>query len=196
MRLFAALETPYAITEEINAWWQEAATHLALGDWRDVPTKNWHLTLAFYGDVEGDEADDLAESLLECASEATPIHLKTTTFGAFPKFMKPRVAWAGVDDFESDGELKQLVRCCRRSGRATVRKRSSKENAFKGHITLARANEFPSPIDAGMLAEMQPFPELQWIAETLVLYQSTLHPDGAKYRKLETFELTKRRVRR
>ena len=47
MRLFAALDAPFDIIEEIDAWWQEAATHLPVGDWRDVPTKNWHVTLAF-----------------------------------------------------------------------------------------------------------------------------------------------------
>ncbi len=189
MRLFAALETPYAITEELNAWWQEAATHLHPGDWRDVPTRNWHLTLAFYGDVEGDEADDLAEELMVCADEARPIQLKTTEFGAFPRFMRPRVLWAGVDDPDGSGALKEMARCCRRAGRATVRKRSARETPFKGHITLARANEFPAPIDAEMLAGMTPFPELQWVAESLGLYQSTLHPDGARYRKLEVFGL-------
>lgn len=193
MRLFAALDTPYAVTEELNVWWQEEATHLAPGDWRDVPTKNWHLTLAFYGDVEGDTVDDLAESLMACAKETDPIKLRTTTFGAFPRLLKPRVLWAGVDALEGSGTLKQLARCCRQAGRATVRnskdKRSAKESPFKGHITLARGCEFPAPIDAGMLANMSPFPQLQWVAGSLVLYQSILHPDGARYRKLEVFDL-------
>ncbi len=206
MRLFAALETPYTITEEIHAWWLEAGGQLNIGDWRDVPTKNWHLTLAFYGDVKGGEVDDLAEVLAEYVKGTTkeplksgciregelsgvnaPIGLKTTEFGAFPKFSKPRVLWAGVGDLEGSGELKEMARCCRRAGRATVRKRSAKESPFKGHITLARANEFVVPITTGMLAGMPPFPKLTWEAESLSLFQSTLHPDGAKYRKLEEF---------
>jgi 2'-5' RNA ligase len=206
MRLFAALDTPYAITEEIHAWWLEAASQLPAGDWRDIPPKNWHLTLAFYGDVEGSEVDDLAEALDEYIRGMVkeplksgrrregeepgvngPIRLKTTGFGAFRKFSKPRVLWAGVDDLEGSGELKEMARCCRRAGRATVRKRSAKESPFKGHITLARANEFVAPISAGMLAGMPPFPKLTWEAESLSLFQSTLHPDGAKYRKLEEF---------
>jgi len=206
VRLFAALDTPYVICEQIHDWWLEAASQLPSGDWRDVPTKNWHLTLAFYGDVEGHEVDDLAEALAEhvrgttkeplrsgCKREGElpgvtrPISLKTTGFGAFPKFSKPRVLWAGVDDLEESGELKEMARCCRRAGRATVRKRSAKESAFKGHITLARANEFVAPISAGTVTAMPPFPELTWEAESLSLFASTLHPDGAKYRKLEEF---------
>jgi len=207
MRLFAALETPYEIAEEIDAWWQETAMHLEPGDWRDVPVKNWHLTLAFYGDVHGDEVDDLAEALGEYVRGTTkpkpgmfarpregeepgvkgPVRLKTTEFGAFPRFTRPRVLWAGIDDADGSGNLRKMARCCRRAGHDTVRKSSAKETPFKGHITLARAREFASPITADILAGLEPLPELEWAADSLVLYQSTLHPDGAKYRKLETF---------
>ena len=207
MRLFAALDTPFDIAEEIDAWWQEAVTHLEPGDWRDVPMKNWHVTLAFYGDVEGGEADDLAEALAEYVRGTTkqqpgrfvrpregeepgvngPLQLKSSEFGAFPRFSKPQVLWAGVDDSDGSGRLKEMARCCRRAGHATVRKRSAKVQPFKGHITLARGNEFAAPISAGMLAELPPFPELEWVVDSLILYQSTLHPDGAKYRKLEEF---------
>lgn len=208
MRLFAALDIPFEIAEEIDAWWQEASTHLQPGDWRDVPMKNWHLTLAFYGDVEGSEADDLAEALAEYVRGTTkqqpgrfsrpregeepgvrgPLQLKTSEFGAFPRFSKPQVLWAGIDDSDSSGRLKEMARCCRQAGRATVRKRSAKVNPFRGHITLARGNEFTAPISAGMLAQMAPFPEVEWVVDSLVLYHSTLHPEGAKYRKLESFE--------
>ena len=80
-----------------------------------------------------------------------------------------------------------MARCCRRAGHATVRKRSAKVAPFRGHITLARGNEFTAPISAEMLAEMPPCPELEWVADSLVLYQSILRPEGAKYRKLEEF---------
>ncbi len=207
MRLFAALDTPYDIAEKIDAWWQEAATLLEPGDWRDVPMKNWHVTLAFYGDVVGSETDDLAEALGEYVRGTTkqqpgrfarrregeepgvsgPLRLKTNGFGAFPRLSRPRVLWAGVDDSDGSGRLREMARCCRRAGHATVRKSSAKVTPFKGHITLARGNEFTAPISVEMLAAMPPFPELEWEADSLVLYQSTLHPDGVKYRKLEEF---------
>jgi len=207
MRLFAALEPPFDIAEEIDFWWQEAVTHLEPGDWRDVPMKNWHVTLAFYGDVEGSEVDDLAEALAEYVRGTTkqlpgrfsrpregeepgvrgPLELKSTEFGAFPRFSKPQVLWAGIDDSDNSGRLKEMARCCRRAGHATVRKRSAKVPSFKGHITLARGNEFTAPISVETLAAMPPFPKLEWEADSLVLYQSILHPDGAKYRKLEEF---------
>jgi 2'-5' RNA ligase len=122
-----------------------------------------------------------------------PVCLKTTHFGAFPKFAKPKVLWAGVDDCDDSGKLREMARCCRRAGHATVRKSSAKEAPFKGHITLARAREFAAPIGVDTVAQMQPLPELEWVADSLVLYQSTLHPDGAKYRKLEAFNFEGKR---
>jgi len=207
MRLFAAIDTPYEIAEEIDAWWHEARGLINSSDWRDVPTKNWHVTLAFYGDVEGGEVDALAEALVDYVRGTTkipvgrfprnreegkpgvtgPVWLKTTEFGAFPRLSRPRVLWAGVDDLEGSGQLKEMARCCRRAGRATVRKHSAKESPFNGHITLARGNEFAAAISVEMLSVMPPLPKLEWSVESLSLFQSTLHPDGAKYRKLEEF---------
>ena len=51
MRLFAALEVPEAIKYEINAWWQLAYPRLGPDLWRAVLPHQWHMTLAFYGDV-------------------------------------------------------------------------------------------------------------------------------------------------
>ncbi|MFQ5582706.1 MAG: RNA 2',3'-cyclic phosphodiesterase [Mariprofundaceae bacterium] len=190
MRLFAALDMPENVAEELRAWWTGACIHLDAADWRDVPSVNWHLTLAFYGDVEGGEADDLAESLAECAAQTAALSLKLTQFGAFPRLTRPRVLWVGVEDAAAGGGMNALARCCRRAGRATVRKRSAKEQPFHGHITVARGRDFPAPIEAEALSEMPAVPEMSWEASSLRLYRSTLHSEGARYRVLEEFELS------
>lgn len=190
MRLFAALDLPDHVMEELRAWWAGACIHLDVGDWREVPSANWHLTLAFYGDVEGGEADDLAENLAECAAHMTPFTLKLARFGAFPNLLRPRVLWVGVEDTDAAGSMKSLARCCRRAGRATVRKRSAKEQPFHGHITMARARHFPAPIAAEAVEEMPEVPEISWQARDLRLYRSVLHRDGARYSVLEEFELS------
>jgi len=210
MRVFAALEMPHDVAGEIEEWWREAAAYIEPDDWRHVPSRNWHVTLAFYGDVPGNVVDELAEALAECARggesgssqgwrysrelgrpvrKSAELSLKTGGFGAFPKLSKPRVLWAGVDDVDGSGALRKLARCCRQAGHATVRGHAAKEGPFKGHITLARANEHPDPVDPEAVAEMPPVPELTWQAGEIVLFQSILKPEGAQYRKLESFEL-------
>jgi len=189
MRLFAALDLPEEVVESAAAWWSAACIHLPAGQWRDVPESNWHTTLAFYGDVDGDCVDDLAEALADCAARAPRLHLQFRGFGVFPNWSRPSAFWLGVDEEGEPGALRELARCCRRAGRATVRKRGAKDTPFHGHVTLARRRGFPEPLASDTLAHMPDAPEANWQAGLLRLYRSELHPSGARYRVLEEFEL-------
>lgn len=189
MRLFAAITPPEEVLEELQGWWAEACLALDAGEWRDMPVNNWHVTLAFYGDVDGDEAEDLADGLAELAGNTEPLWLRLDDFGVFPRMSKARVFWAGVSDAGENPALKSLARCCRQVGRATVRKRSAKENPFKGHITLARSREFPVQFMPEALQDIPPLPPLEWQADALRLYRSRLSSEGARYTILEEFFL-------
>jgi len=189
MRLFAAIELPETVINELNDWWCVATTGLDMKQWRPVSPHLWHVTLAFYGDVSGHDADDLAEALLECADSNPSLILETDSFGFFPGPARPRVFWAGVHDQKQGGRLKHLAHCCRRAGHATVRKRTAKESAFRGHITVARGRDFPDPINLADMLLLAEVPLINWRAGSLSLFQSILQPDGPQYRRLETFEL-------
>jgi len=188
MRLFAALDVPDDIRHEIAAWWVAAGALLPVEDWRDVAERNWHVTLAFYGDVGGNELDDLAEELTVCAAETSPLRLQTSQYGVFPRASRPRVFWAGVDSAEGGKDLKYLARCCRLAGRVTLRKHGAKEAPFRGHITLARAAPEAVPLGGEIWQAMPDLPVLEWTAGALSLYASTLRPQGPVYRLVEVFE--------
>jgi len=190
MRLFAAIELSEDVSEGLQGWWAQASDMLTLAGWRPTPAHLWHLTLAFYGDVGADDADDLSEQLSECAAHSASLHLQTGRFGVFPRPAHPRVFWAGVDDVGHEKSLKRLAHCCRRAGHATVRKRSAREAAFRGHITVARASGSVTPLDDGRMQTMPPVPpvpKLYWRADCFSLFQSILRPEGPQYRRLETF---------
>lgn len=194
MRLFAALDLSDDAREALAEWWLEASAYLEVTDWRDVPSRNWHLTLAFFGDVDGGDVAELADTLADCAANAGPLHLKLQGIGVFPGPERPRVFWAGVEEMGEANELKGLVRCCRHAGHATLRKREDrrgrgKESPFRGHVTLARAREPFAPMNFNILRRLPPLPEVEWQVETLGLYQSILNPEGARYHLLEEFEL-------
>ncbi|MDQ6960174.1 MAG: RNA 2',3'-cyclic phosphodiesterase [Mariprofundaceae bacterium] len=189
MRLFAAIEMPESVIDEIAAWWQGACLHLPAAEWRDIPKQNWHLTLAFFGDVRGRDVDILSESLAACAGETKAIGLKLGHPGVFPGEQRARIFWLGVEDAFRAGSLRTFARCCRQAGRATLRKRTAKEEPFRGHITLARRRGSPMPPGAEILAKIPQPPAAKWIANRLTLFQSELHRDGARYRILEEFEL-------
>ncbi len=190
MRLFAALDLPEQVLEEAAAWHAAACVHLPAGRWRDIPARNWHLTLAFYGDVGGEAVDALAEALAECALNAPPLRLCFSGFGAFPGLHRPNVFWLGVGGTETDAGLKALARCCRRAGRATVRRHSAKETPFRAHVTVARRRGNPVPLSAEAMARMPDVPDVCWQAEVLRLYRSELHRDRARYFVLEEFALS------
>jgi len=193
MRLFAAIEMPVSVLDEIAAWWQGACLYLPADEWRDIPKQNWHLTLAFFGEVPGQDIDILAESLAACTHDTAPIALKLGKPGVFPRENRARVFWLGIEDAIEDvissGALKAFSRCCRQAGHATLRKRTAKEEPFRGHITLARRRGFPSPLTAETLSGIPQSLEAEWTVNSLALFQSELHRDGACYRILETFEL-------
>jgi len=191
MRLFAALTLPDVVLDEIAAWHAGASLALPAGQWRDVPRENWHLTLAFYGETGGDEADDLAEALAVCAADASPLRLRLSSPGVFPRLDRPRVFWLGVEEADAgqSGRLAALARCCRRAGRATLRKRTAKETPFRAHVTLARARGWPLPMRAERFADMPSPPDVVWTAEDMVLFRSALHREGARYHVMERFAL-------
>jgi len=186
MRLFAAMELPEAITDEISQWWLQARYHLDPDLWRPVKPHQWHITLAFYGDVSAGDADDLAEELAACADASPRLQLCLDGCGIFPQASCPRVFRAGIRPSSGAPALKHLARCCRRAGHVTVRNRTAREAPFRAHVTLARANgKQPAILD---LQALPPLPLLSWQADHLCLFQSMLHADGAQYRQLERFE--------
>jgi len=191
MRLFAAIEIPESIRDGLAAWWSEASLHLPANEWRDVAQRNWHMTLAFYGEAGGSEVNALAEALDVCASVTPPLELRTglkdESFGVFPRAVRPRVFWAGVASEKQTKDLKNLARCCRRAGHATLRKRTAKEKPFRGHITLARTGDFATPLTAECWQSLPTMPSLAWTASSLTLFASHLRPEGAQYRRVEEF---------
>jgi len=189
MRLFVAIEIPQAVKDQIDCWWENTQTHLDADLWRVVSPHLWHLTLAFYGDVAGHEVDDLSEELAECARQHRPIPLSLGDYGLFPKPAKPRLFWLGVQEDNSEHQLKSLARCCRRAGHTIIANRTAKESAFKAHITLARSRTNRQAVDMQRLMMITDMPEINWRAESIHLYHSVLKAEGPQYRRLESFEL-------
>ena len=123
-RLFTALEVP-----------RDAAMSLSLlrgglPGARWVDAENYHITLRFFGDVEGHVADEIAHALDRVRRPAFTISLSGV--GAFGG-KKPHALWAGVsaspDLFTLQAEIE---RKCQRLGLpADPRK-------FVPHVTLAR----------------------------------------------------------
>lgn len=133
MRLFVAVVPPPEVVEHL-AEFVEPRRSFPDEDLRWAAEENWHITLAFLGDVPDYKTDDLADGLERVAGRQKPIDLQLAGAGAFPGVADARVLWTGVRD--EAGALPQLASTTRgAANKAGVQVDGRK---FTAHLTLAR----------------------------------------------------------
>lgn len=166
-RLFTALEIP-----------RDAALSLSLlrgglpgARWIDV--ENYHLTLRFFGDIEGYVADDIADALDRVRRPSFQLSLNGVgQFGG----KKPHSIWAGAtaspDLFALQAEIDRIA--ARFGLPPDARK-------FSPHVTLARLrNSSPSEV-AGYLSARGNFSTLPFKVGRFVLMSSRDSVGGGPY---------------
>ncbi|MDQ6434075.1 RNA 2',3'-cyclic phosphodiesterase [Mesorhizobium sp. LHD-90] len=166
-RLFTALEIP-----------RDAALSLSLlrgglpgARWIDV--ENYHITLRFFGDIEGHVADEIANALDRVRRPSFQLRLEGV--GAFGG-KKPHSIWAGVAATPDLTALQaEIERICQRLGvPADPRK-------FTPHVTLARLRN-TSPIDvAHYLSARGNFAAMPFKVGRFVLMSSRESVGGGPY---------------
>ncbi len=90
VRLFVALTPPDAVVGELRA--STAALRELAPDLRWTRPEQWHVTLAFLGEVADEVVDELARRLNRAAARYPPLSL---AFGGGGRFGH-RVLWTGV----------------------------------------------------------------------------------------------------
>jgi 2'-5' RNA ligase len=166
-RLFTALEMP-----------RDAALSLSLlrgglpgARWIDV--ENYHLTLRFFGDVEGHVADEIANALDRVRRPSFSLALSGVgQFGG----KKPHSIWAGVaaspDLFALQAEIERI---CQRLGLpADPRK-------FTPHVTLARLKNASPEAVANYLSARGNFSTMPFKVGRFVLMSSRDSVGGGPY---------------
>jgi len=187
LRLFTALTIPEDVLDAIERWWTTARHALPRHRWRLVPRENWHLTLAFHGEIDGGLLGDLEQALSMELAGQPPLTLTSRGLGTFPGPERPRVFWLGIDG----PGLEALARRCRRAGTRLVTggpRQRDDEHPFRAHLTLARTRP-DQRFDPRCLLDMPPPPSLQWVAGTVDLYRSRLRAEGAQYTVLTRYLL-------
>lgn len=175
MRVFAALNLPEGLESEIACLARSLKQNVS---GRYVASKNYHLTLAFIGEIPTGDVDACANALRRaCELAADPMELKPVGLGKFGR-RNNAMLWL---DIAENPALEELA--------STLREGLAEEGiafdgkAFKPHITIARHADLTSA-NIGAL----PFLEAA-TATSASLYKSILDPEGAIYEPLETFQL-------
>lgn len=182
MRLFAAVVPPPAIRDALEVFVEPRRN--ADPDLRWVGRDNWHLTLAFFGDVTDDRAEPLLDAL--AGVRGRPFRLVLDGAGAFPDPAAARVLFHGVAEGASEfGALSRRVRTA--ADRVGVPSDNAKH---RPHLTLARRRR-PGDLTR-WLRVVDSFPPAAFAVDSFDLVRSELRPSGASYRVLDTIALGSR----
>jgi len=155
VRLFAAVRPPAVVFDHL-------ATALAGVGWpgtgpsspgavRWTARENWHITLAFYGEVPDGALEPVAEALAARAAISDPVEARLRGAGVF----SGRTLWIGTG-----GDTGGLVALCHEAreagaevlGRAEERERARPHLTVGRQVPVARSRRRPSRGEADDLA--------------------------------------------
>lgn len=171
MRLFVALELPEAVRETLVAWRSAAADPDV---WRPLPADAIHITLAFLGRRPESEVA-VVSGVVSAAAGPAPRLVVAGALLLPPR--RARVLCADVAD--PDGVLAALQSRVS-DGLAAAGVYEPEKRPFRAHATVARLR--PGARPPRSLAD-SPEP-LSFAGGPLTLFESRLHPHGARYEPL------------
>ena len=173
MRVFFGLET-------------EADTALAIADWRDrqlyasgraVPPANFHITLAFVGEIEERTLENLAGSVdaWRERSSCAAGELCLDTPGYWPR---PGILWLGPRSWPA--ALEEWAAALRQLATSAGARRD--RNPFRPHVTLFRGCSDPPPAPARA-------PAIDFAYSRVTLFESRRGKRGMSYHPLADWAL-------
>lgn len=198
-RLFAALDPPAEVREELAAWaravaagWSSGTARRPQRPVRVLDARSLHLTICFLGARPVAEIEPLAAALGSCTAPVGELSV-----GA-PLRLPPRRPRAlAVEIHDRDGELASLQRDVS-DALAGASSWEPEQRRFRAHITLARMRADTTTVrettvrerrSAGEPPPLPPTPQLRFTPGSIVLYRSWLDPAGATYEVLATCDL-------
>ena len=180
IRTFLALELPQTVRNKLSAHAELISGHDKLQQIRWLRKENYHLTLAFLGNVEYVLSSSLQLQLEQNLSYTKAVPFRFSEITPFPFSGTPKIAAAML---EYSDELMQLqhntAKCVRAFGISLERRR------FTPHVTLGRLKSRSRKSIA--FQPQQIF--LEGVSEKVVIFQSELTPKGAVYTVLGEISL-------
>ncbi len=139
-------------------------------DLRWTGPEDWHVTLAFLGEVPGPAAGRLAPRLERAAARHRPFPLTFAGAGAFPAAGRARVFWCGLTgDHQALAALAASVAAAARRAGAPP---PDGDRPFRPHLTLARGR--PQADVRALVTALKPYQGPPWRADHLHLIESHL----------------------
>ncbi|MFF5703732.1 RNA 2',3'-cyclic phosphodiesterase [Streptomyces sp. NPDC012794] len=179
VRVFIALAPPDDAKEELERALGPAYEAHPRMRWNRV--EDWHITLAFLGELPVGAVPPLRPALADLAAARRPVRLSLRGGGHFDE----RVLWSGVG-----GELDEL-HVLASEVRAAVKECgvAFADRPLRPHLTLARARRGDSSAAVEAAAGLAPFSGREWAAGRLHLVGSNVGrgPGPIHYRDIESW---------
>jgi RNA 2',3'-cyclic 3'-phosphodiesterase len=180
VRLFVALQIPFAVRENLGALIRELRAIAPQAKW--VRAENLHLTLKFIGEVAATKLETIRTALAGVRSDS-PVTLDFRGLGFFPTEKHPRVFWTGI---EASANLKALAADLESAAEKFGIPREKRD--FSPHLTLARleTRSLPEKLRSAIKENSaREFGSLR--TNQFHLIESKLKPAGAEYTTLQSF---------
>lgn len=185
IRAFLAIDPPVVVLENI-AGMQNSLRKKIQGSIRWVRPEGIHLTLKFFGDIAAGDVEKISGVIAKGTAAVPPFVLEVRGMGAFPDANRPRVVWLGIT-----GQLAPLLSLQQDLEEELFLLGFPKEDRpFRAHLTMGRIKVpkgimglAPAVAAAGNLSAGT------FTVGEVVLFRSSLLPQGAVYTKLAAFPL-------
>jgi 2'-5' RNA ligase len=190
MRCFIAIEIPEEIQAELANLQKELAGQVDVhkGDVKWVESESIHLTLKFLGEVPDKQIVEVCNIVKEVASRYQEFDFAVREAGSFGG-RSARVLWVGagldcpeLSELQQDLEDEMADAGWPKEGRQ-----------FSGHLTLCRIRNSKAGEKLGGLIERYKDYDLGLVhADSIVVFESQLTPQGPIYTPLGTYKLQER----
>jgi RNA 2',3'-cyclic 3'-phosphodiesterase len=176
-RLFIAIDVPKSLRDAV------AERQVASEGVRWVTVANLHLTLRFVGRTSDAEATVIRDLLRAVDTMSFP--LETSGVLTFPNLRRPRVLAIGLRESEHLQTFKASVDRLLTDHVDMERPTGS----FAPHVTIARFKRARVGEVRRVRGAFDTLPPNRFHVDEFVLYESTLTPAGAYYKRLATYAL-------
>jgi len=185
MRLFIGIPIPKSNKREINLAASELKTQNLPLKWET--SEKWHLTLKFLGKTDKNRIEEVIFEIEKITKKTSSFYLQPAKLGCFPK--KTFILWLSLT-----GQINYLAALSKSLEKNLTSLGFPKEkHLLFPHITLARSKKISRSQAQNIkksllklkLPCLNPFK-----VEKVILYQSTLTPQGSTYQIVKTFPLS------
>jgi len=180
IRAFLAIDVPDSYRAGLAT--VQVALKKSGADVRWVTPANIHLTLKFFGDITDTQVEEIATAAAAVAAATPAFHLQAQGVGTFPNPKNPRVIWLGLG-----GQTDVLAGLVQQLEEAFVPLGfPAEKRSFTPHLTLGRVRSSRGREELQRQMANLVLPAFQDFTVTgMVLYQSSLRPQGAVYTPLQ-----------